>query len=87
MTDIAEAERFINSLIAQPDMLALDQALAVLDAEDLRVIVRRLIIDLDPSTAGSQQPDFLERRPADTPPPRRAKTPALLSGDGVKRRA
>jgi hypothetical protein len=48
MSDIEEAERFINSLMQEPDIHALDQALAVLTAEDLRVIVRRLIIDLGP---------------------------------------
>jgi len=48
MNDHAEAERFINSLVAQPDMHALDQALAVLTPDDLRLIVRRLIIDIGP---------------------------------------
>ncbi len=48
MNDHAEAERFINSLMAQPDMHALDQALAVLTSDDLRTIVRRLIIDIGP---------------------------------------
>ena len=48
MDDVDEAERFINSLIAEPDIHALDQALDVLTAEDLRVIARRLIIDIGP---------------------------------------
>jgi hypothetical protein len=46
MPDLAEAERFIHGLLQQPDIHALDGALAVLTADDLRVIVRRLIIDV-----------------------------------------
>lgn len=46
--ELAEAERFINSLLAQPDMHALDEALAALTADDLRTIVRRLIMDIGP---------------------------------------
>ena len=49
MNDIGEAERFIHTLVAQPDLEALDEALAVLDADDLRLIVRRLIIDVSPN--------------------------------------
>lgn len=48
MNDIGEAERFIQTLVAQPDLAALDEALAVLSADDLRVIVRRLIVDIGP---------------------------------------
>ena len=48
MSNIFEAERFMNSLLAEPNIQALDQALAVLDADDLRAIVRRLILDIGP---------------------------------------
>lgn len=48
MSDLAEAERFIHALLQQPDIHELDEAIAALDAEDLRVIVRRLIIDIGP---------------------------------------
>ena len=50
--DLAEAERLINTVVAQPDLHQLDEALAVLNADDLRLIVRRLIIDVGPVNLG-----------------------------------
>ena len=48
MPDIAEAERFIHTRLAQTDIGALDEPFAVLETEDLRAIVHRLIIDIGP---------------------------------------
>ena len=48
MNDISEAERFIHGLLQQPGIQALDEALAALTADDLRLIVRRLIIGVGP---------------------------------------